>query len=47
MLSKQLKKIESDGMINRKENPQIPHKVEYSISNKGQTMMPNRKRNNL
>lgn len=40
MLSNQLKELEKDGVIIRKEYPQIPPKVEYSLSEKGKTMMP-------
>ena len=40
MLSNQLKELESDGLILRKEYPQVPPKVEYSLSAVGQTMMP-------
>lgn len=34
-LSKQLKQLEEDGLINRTEYPQIPPKVEYSLSTVG------------
>ena len=40
MLSNKLKELESDGLIIRKEYPQIPPKVEYSLSEKGQSFMP-------
>lgn len=40
MLSSQLKELESDGLIIRKEYPQVPPKVEYSLSEKGVSMMP-------
>ncbi len=39
-LSVQLKELEADGLIIRKEYPQIPPKVEYSLSEKGQSLMP-------
>ena len=40
MLSAQLKELESDGIIIRKEYQQIPPKVEYSLSDKGLSLMP-------
>lgn len=40
MLSLQLKEMERDGIISRKEYPQIPPKVEYSLSPKGIDMIP-------
>jgi DNA-binding HxlR family transcriptional regulator len=40
MLSTQLKELESDGLIIRKEYPQIPPKVEYSLSEKGYGLLP-------
>lgn len=39
-LSLQLKELEADGIVNRKEYPQIPPKVEYSLSNKGRSLLP-------
>jgi len=38
MLSSQLKELEQDGIINRKEYPQIPPKVEYSLTSKGKNL---------
>ncbi|NIZ40365.1 helix-turn-helix domain-containing protein [Entomospira entomophila] len=35
MLSSQLKELEKDGIIYRQEYPQIPPKVEYSLTDKG------------
>lgn len=40
MLSMQLKELERDGLIIRKEYPQVPPKVEYSISPKGIDLLP-------
>ena len=40
MLSQQLKELESTSLINRKEYPQIPPKVEYSLTEKGKTLIP-------
>lgn len=39
-LSSQLKEMEKDGLIIRKEYPQIPPKVEYSLSEKGKSLYP-------
>lgn len=39
-LSTELKAMEADGLIIRKEYPQIPPKVEYSLSNKGRSLLP-------
>ena len=40
MLSSQLKGLEQDDLICRREYPQIPPKVEYSLTEKGKSMMP-------
>jgi DNA-binding HxlR family transcriptional regulator len=40
MLSTQLKELEEEGIITRKEYPQVPPKVEYSLTPKGQSLMP-------
>ncbi len=40
MLSSQLKELERDGIILRTEYPQVPPKVEYSLSETGKTLMP-------
>ena len=39
-LSSTLKEMESDGLIHREEYPQIPPKVEYSITEKGKSLWP-------
>lgn len=39
-LSLTLKELESDGLIIRKEYPQIPPKVEYSLSERGRSLIP-------
>lgn len=38
-LSSNLKELEADGLITRKEYPQIPPKVEYSLSERGKSLM--------
>ncbi|MDQ0229178.1 winged helix-turn-helix transcriptional regulator [Metabacillus malikii] len=39
-LSSQLKELEADGMVRREEYPQIPPKVEYSLTQKAETLLP-------
>ena len=39
-LSSTLKQLEADGLIVRREYPQIPPKVEYSLTDRGQSLMP-------
>ena len=39
-LSQSLKELENDGLIIRTEYPQIPPKVEYSLSEKGLSLIP-------
>lgn len=39
-LSAQLKQLEAEGLILRKEYPQIPPKVEYSLSGIGKEFQP-------
>jgi len=39
-LSSTLKELERDGLIHREEYPQIPPKVEYSLTIRGQTLIP-------
>lgn len=39
-LNVQLKEMEADGLIIRREYPQIPPKVEYSLSEKGCSLLP-------
>ncbi len=38
-LSACLKELESDGLVKRTEYPQIPPKVEYSLTEKGNSLM--------
>ena len=40
MLSSQLKELEEDKLIIRTEYPQVPPKVEYSLSELGLSLMP-------
>lgn len=40
VLSSTLKTLECDGLINRKLYPSVPPKVEYSITDKGDSLMP-------
>ncbi|MFB0845073.1 winged helix-turn-helix transcriptional regulator [Paenibacillus oleatilyticus] len=39
-LSIMLKELETDGLIIRKEFPQVPPKVEYSLSERGLSLLP-------
>ena len=39
-LSATLKELEADGLIHRKEYPQIPPKVEYSLTERGKSLIP-------
>ena len=38
-LSANLKELEADGLVCRKEYPQIPPKVEYSLTERGRSLM--------
>ena len=39
-LSVTLKELEADGLIHREEYPQIPPKVEYSLTERGASLIP-------
>ncbi|EOG8474911.1 winged helix-turn-helix transcriptional regulator [Campylobacter upsaliensis] len=39
-LTSALRELESNGLIKRKEYPQIPPKVEYSLSSRGKSLIP-------
>ncbi len=40
MLAQQLRELESDGIVARKVYPQVPPKVEYSLTPAGKTLKP-------
>jgi DNA-binding HxlR family transcriptional regulator len=40
MLAQQLRELEKDGVVSRKVYPQVPPKVEYSITKYGKTLNP-------
>ena len=40
MLDSTLKELEADDLIKRKEYDQLPFKVEYSLSERGQSLIP-------
>ena len=39
-LSATLKELEADGLVHRQEYPQIPPKVEYSLTPRGRSLIP-------
>nr|WP_245850828.1 helix-turn-helix domain-containing protein [Paenibacillus herberti] len=39
-LSLMLKELEADGLISRKEFPQVPPKVEYTLTERGRSIIP-------
>ena len=39
-LSTALKQLEADGLVLRREYPQVPPKVEYSLTEKGKSLIP-------
>lgn len=39
-LSSTLKELENDQLVHREEYPQVPPKVEYSLTERGKSLMP-------
>ena len=40
MLIKQLRRLEADGMVRRQQYPEVPPRVEYSLSEVGESLIP-------
>lgn len=40
MLTQQLRELEADGIVHREVYPQVPPKVEYSLTEMGQSVVP-------
>lgn len=40
MLIKQLRRLEADGIVRRRQYPEVPPRVEYSLSEVGESLIP-------
>ena len=40
MLTQQLRELEADGVLHREVFPEVPPRVEYTLTEKGQTLLP-------
>jgi DNA-binding HxlR family transcriptional regulator len=40
MLIKQLRRMEADGIVHRQQYPEVPPRVEYSLSEVGESLLP-------